>query len=279
MTGVLLALASALAYGVSDFIGGVASRRTSAWPIAFTGGVGGFVGALVLALSIPGDPRWQDLAWGVLGGVGSGLGGAFLYLGFTAGRMGVVGPISAVGSVVIPVVVGVVTGERPAPLVWAGIVAAMPGIWLVSREPAVDDAPATRASGVVDGAIAGLGFGLLFVATGQVGDDAGFWPLAVIQGIALVAVVVTATLLGGRWVPHHSSQAWGLVAGLLATGGVLTFLLATQQGLLAVAAVLASLYPAITILLAAVVVKEHVHRGQAVGLLFCGAAVALVAGG
>jgi len=279
VTGVLLALASALAYGVSDFIGGIASRRTSAWPVAFAGGVGGFVGAVVLAFTVPGDPHWQDLAWGALGGVGSGLGGAFLYLGFSAGRMGVVGPISAVGSVLIPVAVGVVTGERPAALVWVGIVAAVPGIWLVSREPAVDDAPAGRASGVLDGAVAGLGFGLLFVATGQIGDHAGFWPLAVVQGIAMVAVVVTATLLGGRWLPHHSSQAWGLVAGLLATGGVLTFLLATQRGLLAVSAVLASLYPAITILLAAIVVKEHIHRGQAVGLFFCGAAVALVAGG
>lgn len=277
--GVLLALAAALAYGVSDFIGGVASRRTSAWPVAFTGGVGGFAGALALALAWPGDPSGRDLAWGVLGGIGSGLGGAFLYRGFARGRMGVVGPLSAVGSTLLPVVVGVLVGERPTLPVWVGILAAVPGIWLVSREPAVDGAPPAPAAGLLDGVVAGVGFGLLFVATGQVGDEAGFWPLAVTQGVALVAVVVTAVLLGGRWRPDHPSQAWGLLAGLLATSGVLTFLLATQRGLLTVAAVLASLYPAVTILLAATVVKEHIHRGQAVGLVLCGAAVALVAAG
>jgi drug/metabolite transporter (DMT)-like permease len=277
--GVLLALAAALAYGVSDFIGGVASRRTSAWPVAFMGGVGGFAGALLLAVVFPGQPSGNDLAWGVLGGIGSGLGGAFLYRGFAAGRMGVVGPVSAVGSVLLPVVVGVLVGERPSPPVWVGILAALPGIWLVSREPAVDGAPRSPAAGLLDGVVAGIGFGLLFVATGQIGDAAGFWPLAVTQGMALVAVVATALLLGGRWRPHHPTQAWGLVAGLLATAGVLAFLLATQRGLLSVAAVLASLYPAVTILLAATVVKEHIHRGQAVGLVFCGAAVALVAAG
>lgn len=277
--GIALALASALAYGLSDFIGGLASRRTSAWPVAFMGGVGGFVGALGLAVTVPGDPSGQDVAWGVVGGIGSGLGGAFLYRGFAAGRMGVVGPVSAVGSVLVPMVVGVLVGERPSLLVWVGILAAMPGIWLVSHEPAVDGAPRGPAAGVLDGVVAGLGFGLLFVATGQVGPGAGFWPLAVIQGMGLVAVVATAVLLGGRWRPDHPSQAWGLVAGLLATSGVLTFLLATQRGLLTVAAVLASLYPAITILLAATVVKERIHRGQAVGLVFCGLAVALVSAG
>ena len=132
---VLLSLAAALAYGLSDFVGGIASRRTSAWPVAFVGTVAALAGALVLVLVTPGSPTSAHLWWGALAGVGSGAGGAFLYRGLAAGRMGVVAPISAVGAALLPVCVGVATGERPALLVWLGIAAAVPGIWLVSREP------------------------------------------------------------------------------------------------------------------------------------------------
>ena len=95
---VLLSLAAALAYGLSDFVGGLASRRTSAWPVAFVGAVAAFAGAVVLALVTHGSPSSADLWWGALAGIGSGAGGAFLYRGLAAGRMGVVAPISAVGA-------------------------------------------------------------------------------------------------------------------------------------------------------------------------------------
>lgn len=271
---VLLSLAAALAYGLSDFVGGLASRRTSAWPVAFVGALAAFAGALVLALVTPGEATRADLAWGALAGVGSGAGSAFLYRGLAAGRMGVVAPISAVGAALLPVCVGVASGERPALLVWLGIVAAVPGIWLVSREPG---AAGNLAAGILDGVLAGLGFGLLFAAMGQVPEEAGFAPLAVAQAAAVACVAGTAATLGGRWVPYDRSQAWGVVAGLLATAAVLAFLLATQTGLLTVASVVTSLYPAITIALAAAVLRERIHASQALGLLLCGIAVGLVA--
>ncbi|HEY3015522.1 MAG TPA: EamA family transporter [Nocardioides sp.] len=274
--GVVLALAAAAAYGLSDFVGGLASRRTTAWPVAFLAGVGGLLGALLLALSRDGDPSASDLAWGALSGLGSGLGSAFLYRGLAAGRMGVVAPVSAVGAAVVPVVVGVATGERPTALVWLGIVAALPGIWLVSQEP---DSAGGLAAGLLDGVLAGLGFGLLFSAMGQVPASAGFWPLVVSQGTGSVAIAVTAVVLGASWRPTARSQLWGLAAGLLASAAVLCFLLATQGGLLAVAAVLTSLYPAFTVLLATLVLHERVHRAQGVGLGLCAVAVALVATG
>lgn len=279
MTGVLLALSSALGYGLSDFIGGLAARRTSAWPVAFLSAVGGLLGALALAFALAGDPTRSDLWWGALAGIGSGAGGAFLYRGFAAGRMGVVAPVSAVGAALLPVAVGVAGGERPSLLVWLGIAAAVPGIWLVSREPAVDGAARESAAGVLDGVVAGLGFGLLFAAMGQVPAGAGYWPLVVAQAVALGAVAMTAAVLRTRWWPTASTEWWGLAAGVCASAAVLGFVLAVQRGLLAVAAVLTSLYPAFTILLAATVVKEHVHRGQAVGLALCAVAVGLVAGG
>ncbi|KAA1426402.1 EamA family transporter [Nocardioides antri] len=284
--GVVLALGAAIAYGLSDFIGGLVSRRTTPWPVALLAGVGGLVGAAVLALVVPGEPTRADLLWGAASGLGSGTGSAFLYRGFATGRMGVVAPVSAVGAAVVPVVVAVATGERPSSLVAIGIVLALPGIWFVARGPEATldpaapperDAPA--ASGLVDGALAGLGFGVLFVALGQVPDGAGFWPLATGQATALLSIGVLATALGASWVPTARSEWWGAVAGVIATGAVLLFLLASQTDLLTVAAVLTSLYPAFTILLAAVVLHERIYRGQAAGLALCGAAVALVAAG
>lgn len=273
---VLLSLVSALAYGLSDFVGGLVSRRTSAWPVAFVGQLGAVAGAILVALTRPGDPTAADLWWGALAGVGSGTGGAFLYRGFAAGRMGVVAPVSAVGAALLPVGVALLTGERPDLLVWLGVLSAVPAIWLVSREP---DSGGGAAAGLVDGVLAGLGFGLLFVAMGQVPSASGFWPIAVAQATACGAIALTASLLRERWWPTARTEAWGLLAGVLATLAVLAFLLATHHGLLTVAAVLTSLYPAFTVLLAATVLREHVHRTQAVGLLLSGVAVALVAAG
>jgi drug/metabolite transporter (DMT)-like permease len=238
--------------------------------------VGAIAFTVVVAAAIEGNPTGMDLAWGALAGVGSGLGGVFLYRGLAAGRMGVVAPVSAVGAAIVPVVVGVATGERPALLVWLGIAAAVPGIWLVSREPG----EGSVAAGLVDGVLAGVGFGLLFAAIGQVPEGAGYWPLALAQVTALLAVVGAATALGAQWRPTARSEVTGgLLAGALASAAALCFLLASQSGLLTVAAVLASLYPAVTILLAATVLRERIHGGQALGLAFCGLCVVLVAAG
>ncbi|MBV9832301.1 MAG: DMT family transporter [Marmoricola sp.] len=279
MTTVLLALAAALAYGLSDFLGGVVSRRTSVWPVAFTACVGAAAGTVVLALVVPGDPTRADVLWGLLAGVGSGTGTAFLYRGFASGRMGVVAPVSAVGAAVLPVAIGVVVGERPSVLVWLGILVALPGIWLVSREPAVEDAPGGVAEGVLDGVLAGVGFGVLFAALGQVPDGAGFVPLLGTQVVSFLSVAVAAVLLGGNPVPHRPLEWGGLGAGVLATLAVVCFLFARQQGLLSVAAVLTSLYPAFTVLLATLLLGERLHRAQLIGLAFCAVTVACVAAG
>lgn len=274
---VLLALGAAFAYGLSDFLGGVVSRRTSVWAVAFTACLGAALGTLVLALTVPGEATAADVAWGALGGVGSGTGTAFLYRGFARGRMGVVAPVSAVGAALLPAALAVGTGERPAPVVWVGMLAALPGIWLVSREPAPVDAVATSAEGLLDGVLAGVGFGVLFAALGQVPEEAGFWPVMATQVISLVAVSLSALALGGNPVPRHRQDWWGLVAGLLATLAVVGFLLARQQGLLSVSAVLTSLYPAATVVLASMLLGEHIHRAQAIGLALCAGSVVCVA--
>jgi drug/metabolite transporter (DMT)-like permease len=280
---VVLALIAAVAYGLSDFLGGLVSRRTSAWSVAVVGQTSSALCVAAAALFIPGDPTRADLLWGALAGVGSGTGAGFLYRGFSSGRMGVVAPVSAVGAAIVPVLAGTVAGERMSLLVWAGIVAALPGIWLVSRSPqdAMHAGPPREsvAAGVVDGALAGIGFGLLFAALGQVPDTAGWWPLTVCQAISVPAVVLLAMALRADWVPRGRPVRLAVLCGplgALATGG---FLLATQTGYLTVAGVLTSLYPASTVLLAALVLHEKVHRAQGVGLALCAVAVAFVAAG
>ena len=272
---VLLALSGAVFYGLSDFVGGLASRRTSAWSVAFLAALGGGLFILVAGVVRGGDPTGTDLAWGLLAGVGNGFGTAFLYRGLAGGRMGVVAPISAVGATLVPVAVGLVTGERPSALVWVGILAAVPGIWFVSQEPEMD-VPGAR-GGVLDGVLAGLGFGVLFAAIAQIPESAGLFPLALNQAVGAVAIVLVALALRVSWVPREVPALWGLLCGALGGSATIAFLLATQAGALTVAAVLASLYPAVTILLAATVLKEPVHRAQAIGLVLCGLAVTLVA--
>ncbi|HET7735125.1 MAG TPA: EamA family transporter [Nocardioidaceae bacterium] len=275
----LLAGLAALAYGLSDFVGGLASRRASAWSVAFVGQIASALCTVGVAVLRSGDPGGPDFAWAAVAGVGQGLGTAFLYRGLATGRMGVVAPISAVGAAIIPVAVGVSAGERPSMWVWIGVLSAMPGIWLVSSEPSAGQPTGATAEGILDGILAGAGFGVLFAALGQIPDSAGLWPVAAAQAVSIVTIVVAAAALGAAWIPRERGAAWGALAGLLGAAAAVLFLLATQRGYLTVAGVITSLYPAATVLLAATVLRERIHTIQAVGLALCAAAVALVAAG
>lgn len=281
MTAILLALGAAVAYGLSDFVGGVSSKKASPWSVALVAQLAGGVVVLGLSSVLDGSPTSTDLAWAVLAGVANGIGTGFLYRGLSSGRMGVVAPVSGVGAALVPVVVGLISGERPSALVWLGIVAALPGIWLVARVSQPEDVGGDRptGSGVLDGVLAGLGFGSLFAVLAQIPESAGFLPLALNQLVAGVVVVIMALAMRAAWVPRQPAAAFGAVSGVLGATATGAFLLATQSGFLTVTAVLASLYPAFTVLLAATILREHIHRGQAAGLVLCGLAVAMVAGG
>src|SRR5512139_2928748 len=282
---ILLGLLSAFAYGLSDLVGGLVSRRVSAWPVAVVGQVCSTACTAAVAAFAGGTPTSRDLAWALLAGIGSGIGTGFLYRGFASGRMSVVAPVSAVGAAVVPVAVGAVAGERLSPVVWTGILIALPAIWLVSsttEELPTDGGLAPRVSlaeGVLDGILAGLGFGVLFAALGQVPDTAGLWPLTLAQAMSVPAVVVLAVCLRAAWVPRRRQAWWALLAGPLGALATGAFMLAAQTGYLTVSGILASLYPASTVLLAALVLHEKVHRAQGVGLGLCALAIALVAGG
>lgn len=282
MTAVLLALASAAAYGLSDFLGGLFAKRHSAWTIALWGQLGALLTAGVVAVAVGGAPLPVDLLWAVVAGVGSALGGAFLYRGLAGGRMSVVAPISAVVSAAVPVAAGVAAGERPAPLAWAGIAVGLVAIWLVARSPDPADPEGARprsgtGASIRDGVLAGAGFGLAFAAIGQVREVAGLWPNAVSMLVAVVVLLGTALLVRAPLTLPPRRAGLALLPGVLGALALTLFLLASQQGLLTVVAVISSLYPATTVILAAAVLRERIHPGQAIGLAACATAVALVA--
>lgn len=271
---IVLSLLSAAAYGVSDFLGGIFAKRAPAWQVAVVGQSSSLVCATVVAVLVGGSPTGHDLTFASLAGLGGGFGAAFLYRGLASARMSVVAPLSGVGTALIPVAVGLATGDRPSSTALVGVVLAFPAIVLISR--VADSSPAHR-SGVADGILAGVGFGLLFAFLGQVGDDGGLYPLALSQVTAIAGVVLTAAVLHQPWVPRERA-AWNAVwmgpLGAIAQG---TFLLATQHGLLSLVSVISALYPAGTVLLAAVLLHERIQPWQAVGLVTAAGAVSLVA--
>ncbi len=276
---VLLSLLAAASYGLGDFNGGFFSKRGGPWAVSLVAQVAGTICVVLVALVVGGEPDRSDLAWAVLAGLGNGFGTAFLYRGLSSGRMGVVAPVSGVGAVVIPVMVGFLTGERPGPSVWTGVLLALPAIWLVSREPAAVADPNAEGSGLLDGVLAGVGFGALFAALAQIPEEAGFLPLALNQLVAGFVVVLVAVALRQAWVPRSRWALGGAASGVLAALATLMFQVATHHGYLSVAAVITSLYPAFTVVLAALLLRERVHREQGLGLALCAASVALVAAG
>jgi drug/metabolite transporter (DMT)-like permease len=272
-----LALGAALAYGVSDFVAGVASRRAGAWTVAATSQAAA-AGVIVLAAALdPGAPGLRAICWGAAAGLGNGAGNVLLFRGLARGRMAVVAPLSALAAAGLPVLVGIAGGERPGPLPLAGVALALPAIWLVSA----GGAGLRGASGrdVLDGLAAGAGFGVQFSALGQVGRAGGLSPLAVSQLVSVASIVAAAAAARAPWRPDAATTRPAAAAGLLAGVATVWFQLAAQRGYLSIASVLTALYPAVTVVLAAALLRERVGAGQGAGLALAAAAVALIAAG
>ncbi|MBA2694720.1 MAG: multidrug DMT transporter permease [Actinobacteria bacterium] len=279
--GTLLALASAVSYGLSDFLGGLVSRRAWYLRAALLGQVGGLVTMTALApLFSTTVPATADLAWGGLSGVGTGLAMMFLFRGMSRGAMSIVVPTSAVGGVALPVLVGVVAlGERPAPLAWAGIALALPALWSVSHGEAGGGHRPNAAVG--DGLIASVGIAVQYLALAQAAAASGTW--AVVAG--RVTAVITIVALGKTLrmvVPEANRRSTGTdvtaaIAGVLAGLALAAYLFATRTELVAIAVVLSSLYPVIPVLLGITVLRERLNWRQCAGLTGALAATVLIA--
>ncbi len=273
---VLLSLCAALTYGLSDFIGGVLARRASAWAVAVASQAAALVLAAFAALVASATPSASALAWGALAGIGGAAGNVLIYRGLGSGRMTVVAPVSAIASAVLPIVAGI-GGERPGLVALIGVAAALPAVWLVSGGGA--GLRGANRSDVVNGLGAGLGFGTQFSALGQIPADAGLTPLALSQAVSVACIVIAAMALSAPWVPRDRYSRLGGFAGVLAGIATICFQLATQSGMLTIAGVLTSLYPAVTVVMAAALLRERVRPLQGVGLLLAGTSVALIAAG
>ncbi|WP_421118737.1 EamA family transporter [Aquihabitans daechungensis] len=293
---IVLGLLVALFYGCGDFFGGVAAKRTPAVTVV----LGSFAlsAALVAAttagwylVGTPPSPAapdlWLGVAVGLIGPAAVGL----LYRGLAMGRMSVVAPITAVVAAIVPLVWALLDGERPSAIALVGVAIALLSIVLVAGAPEHDDHPDDGASApiaqVVPPAVAsGLGFGAVFVLLGQTSSDAGLWPLLVARPVAVVLTALGALVLVRRAgdparaiIPAR--VAWPAVAGagVLDIAANAIYLAATKAGLLSIVAVLSSLYPAATVVLARIVLGERLHRAQVIGLALAAGGIAAMAAG
>ncbi len=273
---VFLATLSALVYGTADFMGGLASKRTHGVVVTAVSQMWGLLALAVALLLWPDTTVTSTDIWaGLAAGVGGGLGLICFYPALAAGPMSVVAPTTAVCSAVVPLVVGLATGERPSALALTGALLALPAVVLVARESGSHGKAEPRI--VALSVAAGVGFGLFFVGLAGASSDAGMWPLAAAR-MASLAFVIPLCLLTRRGL-RVAEGALPLIAftGMLDVTANGLYLLAAGQGLLSVVAVLGSLYPASTVLLAMAMLHERLSRTQVVGLVLAGVAVALIA--
>jgi drug/metabolite transporter (DMT)-like permease len=273
-----LALPSAVAYGIADFAGGLATRRTHVLVVTTLAQATGFITLVPALFIVPGTPTVAALAWGLLAST-AGTSGVLLYLrGLAVGPMGVVAPLSAVVGAGLPLAVGVAGGERPGPIAWFAAGLALIAIFLATL--GTDRVSGAR-TGILLGLGAGVGFGLFFVVLDASPAGSGLWPLvsgrvatAVLLGLVVLARLVTRTA------PVRGVLGLIVVSGMLDTVANALFLLATRIGDLGLTSVVVSLYPVVVVLLARFVLKERLTRLQLTGAgLALGASVLLATAG
>lgn len=283
---------SAAGFGVSDFVGGIASRRVAALRVVLVSYPVALVLLTCLSFVVGGHVSTPAIVWGALCGVSQGLGVWWFYAALGAGPISVVSPLTAILVVALPVSVGVALGERPSLLACLGIGLALIAVVMVSREVADEPLARGESKAAEDSTPhrftrkvawltlgAGLAFGLNFVLIDQAPVDARLWPLVFARISASVLVLVIAAVSGNLALPSGVPMRLALTAGVLDTIANVAMLLALQASMLSLASVLMSLYPAVTVVLALVVLKEKVTRWQAVGMVLAVASVGLIAGG
>ena len=275
MYSILYSLGSALCWGVADFSGGLASRRANVYKVVLVAHTTGM--ALMVALALmrgEAMPTLREMMWGIAAGTAGTIGLVALYRALAVGKMGIVAPITAVLTAVLPMSYGLVTQGLPRTIQLFGFVIAAIGIALISRPEKTAGMP--KGLGLALLASAGFGFFLIFIKFA--GTTAVYWPLAAARFPAVILMGIMAVLSNEPSGFDKRIVRLALIAGVLDTLGNVTFVLANQHGRLDVAAVLSALYPAMTVALAFFVLKERVMRIQYVGIVAVLISVPLIAG-
>jgi drug/metabolite transporter (DMT)-like permease len=274
---VVLGLLAALFYGVGDFAGGIASRRNGALTVLLWSYP---LGAVLMTIMLPffdGGIDGRVVAFGTAGGVAGLIGVVVMYGLMTVAPMNVISPVTAVLAAIVPVIVGVLIGERPHLSAWAGIALGLAAIMLVSRTTDANPHGRVGVRVLALALLSGLGFGFYFVFLARAGDHSGLWPL-VVSRYASALLIVPLARARGALVAIRGARALAIVA-LAGTCDALAnmfFLLATHTGLLSLASVLTSLYPVTTVVLAVTVLREHTSPVQRTGLVLAAGAIVLI---
>jgi drug/metabolite transporter (DMT)-like permease len=270
---VFYSLAAVMSWGTSDFLGGYATRRANAFVFTSIVNIGGLllVGSLVTASRVP-LPPGHSLVWALAGGVSGGASLAIFYRALSSGRMGLTAPVAAVLSAAIPAFVALISQGLPGKIAMFGFALAVVGLWLITRSEG-----GTTPEGIELAILAGIGFAGFYLCIHQAGDGSALWmaTLSRCGGLLVTGLIVLAQL------KFRDITGTGMVLGVLTGGidsiGTVFFVRACQSGRLDEAVVLSSLYPAITVLLARIFLKEHFTRWRFVGLLAALAAVPMIA--
>lgn len=273
---VILALCAAAFYGIADYSGSRGARLAHAASITFLGQAVAFVciGLFLFIARTPVMPA-QSWMWTTGGGFGGAIALVAFYHAMSKGSMTVIAPITAVIGLSVPVLAGVVQGERPSSLAWIGIASAVVAVALVGDVLDRHDLPTSK-SAIWMAIAAGFGFGMIFVCMGNASHVHGLWPLfgqrmVSVPTVALIAMFQTKRI-------HVPKQAIGfaILAGVLDTSANGFYLAATSMGLMSLVSVIVALYPVSTVALAMKFDRERLHRSQTVGMLLAAAALVLV---
>ncbi len=270
---VIFGLAASLCWGSGDFSGGLASRRANASSVVTVAYAVGFVLLVALALIWRESfPSPLDMVWGGLAGLAGATGLISFYSALSIGRMGIAAPVSAVLTATLPVLFSAFTEGLPSLLQLGGFVLALLAIGLISRPEQAKGRP----EGIGLALLAGCGFGCFFILISRVNHTATFWPLAVARFSSVLLLLVVLLIRQQPLLPRITVAPLTLLAGILDATGNAFFVLATHAGRLDVAAVLSSFYPAATVLLAMLILRERMTRTQSIGILLALVAVPLI---
>jgi drug/metabolite transporter (DMT)-like permease len=267
MLGVLYGLLSALVWGAGDFTGGIASRRTGAMRAVFFGEIAGIALLLLAAVgSRDSFPEAANVMRAALAGALGSLGLVLLYHALAIGSMSIAAPVSALTAAILPVVVGTFTDGLPDGLTLMGFAFALMAVWFVSQSK---EGPRNILAHISDlrlPLLAGVGFGCFFVLMHSASQHSALWPMVISRGGGLA--IIGLVMLLRREPLRVAGNAWPVIGlnGALDVGGNLFYILAGQVGRMDVSAVLSSLYPGGTVILAGLILKERLSRTQWIGI-------------
>ncbi|MEN8041941.1 MAG: DMT family transporter [Actinomycetota bacterium] len=271
----LLALATVF-IGSGDLFGGIASRRSTPVSVAAWSQLIGIPVVLVVAVVVGGQPTTSDLLFGAVAGLGSGLGVGALYRGFSRSSVGIVAPTASTIATMIPIAVGLLSGERPTLLVALGLVVALPAIVLIGWSRDTHDH--VRA-GLGHGVVSGVGFGLMVVAYSMTDPASGVWSVVAGRISASTVLVLVIVLFGAGFAVERDARSSTVLAGILPSVGLAAFVSAAQTASLLILGVALAMMPTMTVVLAVIFLKERLATTQWFGIATAALAIALISVG